>query len=181
MRRKLSTIAVLLLALFTAGAISACGGEEEEEHHAVEGEPLELGELRYNVQITRFLNPDQVEDADYLEGLPDPPLGEDYLAVFIRIQNEGEEAERIPFSFPIANNREETFQPIETDNPFALPLGAEIEGGDQLPEIDSAAASGPIKGSMLLYLIEEAATENRPLELEIPGADGETGHIELDL
>jgi hypothetical protein len=34
---------------------------------------------------------------------------------------------------------------------------------------------------MLLYLLDEAATENRPLELEISGPDGETAHVELDL
>jgi hypothetical protein len=50
-----------------------------------------------------------------------------------------------------------------------------------VPTIDSAAASGPIKGSMLLYLVDEQATENRPLELEIPGPDGETGTVALDL
>lgn len=180
MRRRISTIAVLLAAL-GAAALLGCGAEEEEGLHAVEGEPLEVGELRYNVQITRFLNPDQAEDAGYLGDLPAPPLGEDYLAVFIRIQNESEEAQQIPASFPIESNRGETFEPIETENPFALPLGAVIPPGDQLPRIDTAPASGPIKGSMLLYLIEESATENRPLELEISGGGGQVGTIELDL
>ena len=34
---------------------------------------------------------------------------------------------------------------------------------------------------MVLFLIDTAATENRPLELEIPGPDGETGTVELDI
>lgn len=180
MRRKLSTAAALLLALFAVGGLAACG-EEEEELHAVEGEPLEVGELLYNVQITRFLNPDQAEDREYLRDLPEPPVGSDYLAVFMRIQNESEEGQRIPASFPIESNRGETFEPVETDNPFALPLGAEIPPGGQLPTIDTAAASGPIKGSMVLYLIDEAATENRPLELHIDGAGEEQGTIQLDI
>ena len=46
---------------------------------------------------------------------------------------------------------------------------------------DTPAAGGPIKGSMILYLIDEEAAENRPLELEIPGPDGEAGRIELDI
>lgn len=185
MRRKLSIFAVLALGLLAAGAFTACGSEEEtkagEPQEAEEGEPIEVGELRYNVQITRFLNPDSTEDRAYLRGLPDPPQGEDYLAVFIRIENEGEESERIPSDFPIENNRGDTFTAIETDNPFALELGEEIPPGGQLPAIDTAAASGPIKGSMILYLIDEEATENRPLEMEITSSAGDRANVLLDL
>jgi hypothetical protein len=181
MRRRFPIAILLALALVGAGLLAGCG-EEEEELHAVEGEPLELGELLYNVQITRFLNPDATEDRDYLEGLPEPPLGKDYLAVFMRIQNEGEETERIPDSFTIRTSRDETFEPLEDiESPFALPLGSEIEPGGQVPALDTPAANGPIKGAMVLYLVEEAATENRPLELEIPGPDGEVGTVELDI
>ena len=48
--------------------VAACGAEEETElvdgeeiHSVVEGEPLELGDLGFNVALTRFLNP---EDTD---------------------------------------------------------------------------------------------------------------------
>jgi hypothetical protein len=180
MNRTATQLLLIALALISLGAVAGCGNEENELQ-TEEGEPLELGDLRYNVQITRFLNPDSVEDRAYLEGQPVPPLGEDYLAVFIRIQNEGEEAERIPSQFPIQNNREQEFEALEIENPFALELGAEIPAGGQLPTIDSPAASGNIKGSRLLYLVEEEATENRPLELEIEGPDGESGTIELDI
>jgi hypothetical protein len=167
MNRTATQLLLIALALISLGAVAGCGNEENELQ-TEEGEPLELGDLRYNVQITRFLNPDSVEDRAY-------------LAVFIRIQNEGEEAERIPSQFPIQNNREQEFEALEIENPFALELGAEIPAGGQLPTIDSPAASGNIKGSMLLYLVEEEATENRPLELEIEGPDGESGTIELDI
>jgi len=181
MRPRFPTLVLISLALLGSGLLAACGAEEEEGV-AVEGEPLEVGNLLYNVQITRFLNPAATDDADYLEGQPPPPLGEDYLAVFMRIQNEGDGTEQIPDSFTIRSSRDETFEPLDVnENPFALPLGAEIEPDGQLPRLDTAAASGPIKGAMVLYLIEEAATENRPLELEIPGPDGEMGIIELDI
>jgi hypothetical protein len=181
MRRRFPTLVLLSLALLGTGLLAGCGGEEEEGV-AVEGEPLELGNLLYNVQITRFLNPAATEDAGYLEGQPPPPVGKDYLAVFMRIQNEGDEPEPIPDSFTIRSSRDETFRPLDiNENPFALPLGSEIPPDGQLPAPDTAAASGPIKGALVLYLIDEAATENRPLELEIPGPDGETGRIELDI
>ncbi len=183
MPRKVPGLLFLLLALLAAPLLAACGAEDEEggAPEAVEGEALELGELHYNVQITRILNPAGIDDAEYLEGLPAPPSGQDYLAVFMRIQNEGEEALSIPLEMPITTSRDQVFEPIETDNPFALDLGSEIPAGGQAPAIGTAAANGPIKGSMLLFLVDDAATENRPLELEIPGPDGETGMIELDL
>jgi hypothetical protein len=180
MRRKL-TIALLLAALVAAlGSFAGCGGEDTGLE-AVEGEPLELGELLYNVQITRFLNPSNRDDAAYLEGLEEAPSGQEYLAVFMRIGNEGSEPEQVPDTFIVKDSRDAKFEPLELDNPFALQFGAVIEPGGRLPAPDTPAASGPIKGSMVLFLIDQAATENRPLELEIPGPDGETGRIELDI
>ena len=46
---------------------------------------------------------------------------------------------------------------------------------------NSIAADGPTQGSLILFLIEEASTENRPLELEIPLPSGEVGVVELDI
>ena len=66
-------------------------------------------------------------------------------------------------------------------NDFALKLPSQIEAGASLPLAESAAANGPIGGSMVLFLIDQTAAENRPLELEIPSSTGETGTIELDL
>lgn len=175
------TFSILLLGLLLgAGLLAGCGGEETE-NEAVEGEPLELGELLYNVQITRFLNPSNRDDATYLERLEEAPLGEEYLAVFMRINNESEEPQRIASEYTVRDSRENDFEPLELDNPFALEFGSVIEGDGVIPAPDTAAAAGAIKGSMILYLIDEGAAENRPLELEIPGPDGEAGRIELDI
>lgn len=181
MSRRLTSALLLCLALALGALLAGCG-HEEEELHAVEGEPLELGELSYNVQITRFLNPSNADDATYLRDLDEAPPGEEYLAVFMRINNNSEDhTERIPTSFTVETSRDEDFSPLDLDNPFALELGAEIEPGGSVPAPDTAARSGPIKGSMVLFLVEQEATENRPLELLIPGPDGETGTIELDI
>ena len=180
MRRLPIQALILALLVLCAGALSACGSEEEGP--AIEGEPLELGELIYNVQITRFLNADNLEDANYLEGQPPAPEGTEYLAVFLRVDNDGEETETLPDSFEIRDTRDETFEAEESDSPFALQFGAEIEPEGTYPPLDTPARSGPIKGSMLLFVLPDTATENRPLELEIPGPDGEEGGVvELDL
>lgn len=180
-RRPTLTLVVLALAAAAALALSACG--EEEGTEAVEGQPLELGELIYNVQITRFLNPDNAEDANYLEGQPPAPPGEEYLAVFIRIKNESdEEAHSIPDEFELVDTRGSTFEALETESPFALEPGVEVPPEGEIPPFDTPARSGPIKGAMLLFLVSDEAVENRPIALEIPAVDGaEAGSIDLDL
>ena len=149
----------------------------------MEGEPLDLGELVYNVEITRFLNPDNVEDANYLEGQPPAPPGSNYLGVFIRIKNDGSELATVPTEFTIRDTRGNTFDALETDSPFALVPGSVIPPDGEVPAFDTPARSGPIKGAMLLFLLTEEAAQNRPIQLEIPGpgADAETGTIDLDL
>jgi hypothetical protein len=180
MRRRLSTFALLAALVACLAAVAGCGAEEEEGH-AVEGEPLELGELLFNVQITRFLNESSIDDRAYLEGAEPLDEGEQYLGVFLRIINEGEGVERVPLTFEIESSSGEVFDLMPLENEFAMPLGAEIPGEGQIPEFDSPAASGPIKGSMLLFAIPEEATEDRPFELHFEGPDGEPGVIELDL
>ena len=73
MNRAFPLAILLVLALRRRRVAAGCG--EEEELHVIEGEPLELGELRYNVQITRFLNPDDPEDQGYLVGQEPPEPG----------------------------------------------------------------------------------------------------------
>ena len=148
----------------------------------VEGEPLELGELRFNVQLTRFLNPDDTEDAEYLRELPSPPAGQDYLAVFMDVENEGDSEQQLPAfdQVEVEDTTGATAEPVETESLFALQLGEPIPAGAEIPEADSAASSGPAQGAFLLFLVPEAVSENRPLELQITSGD-EEGTIELDL
>ena len=55
-------------------------------------------------------------------------------------------------------------------------------GPDQvLPTPDSAAASGPIQGSLILFRLTTDSLQNRPLKLEIEQAGSETAEIDLDL
>jgi hypothetical protein len=170
----------LSLAAILAG-VAGCGEEESKE--VVEGEPLELGELRFNVQLTRFLNPTDREDGDYLEGqqVP-PPEGQEYLGVFIEIENEGDAAERLPTAadLSVTDISGQAFEAVESDSPFALELGGNIDPNSEVPAPDTPAASGPTQGSIVLFLVPDGIGENRPLELEIVHR-GEDGTIELDI
>lgn len=172
-------ILVTLAALVALLAATGCG-EEEPETDVPEGEPLELGELAFDVQITRFLNPDSPDDSSYLVGAPPLGEGEQYLAVFMEIDNDGTEPNVVPYPFKIIDTRGTVYLQEEVDNPFALIAGTEIPPEDSVPGPETPAANGPIEGSMILFPILEEAIENRPLKLEVPGPTGQ-GEIELDL
>jgi hypothetical protein len=179
MRRRLLPIACLALALAATAALAACG--EEEELEVVEGEALELGDLSYIVQITRPLNHNDREDADYLQGEPVPEADQQYLGVFIRIENEGDSPATIPEDFHVRDTQDQTYEPLPSDSLYALDLGATIEPEAAVPVPDSTAAAGPIKGSMILFKIDRESADNLPIELEVPGESGETGSVELDI
>lgn len=179
MRSRILTFALLLLSLAALGAFAAgCGDEHETE--VKEGEPLELGDLHYNVQITRFLNPSSEEDAAYLEGAPELGPGEQYLGVFMQVDNEGDDPAVVPFPFKIIDTRGNVYVQAELDNDFALVPGTQIPAGGTAPGLETVARNGPIEGSLILFPIDEGATENRPLQLQVSSA-GETGEIELDI
>lgn len=169
-------LAISLLALLTLGGC----GESEPESEVNEGEPLELGELEFDVQITRFLNPNSTEDATYLEGAPPLDPGEQYLGVFMQVDNMGEEPNVVPYPFKIIDTRGTIYLQAEVDNTFALAPGTPVEPDESVPGPETVARNGPIEGSLILFTFPDAAAENRPLQLEVPGP-GEPGLIELDL
>jgi hypothetical protein len=178
-RSPLAAIALLAALSALALTLAACGSEEETV--VVEGQPAELGELAYNVQLTRFLNPDDVEDAEYVLGQPDPPPGQSYLGVFLTITNESkDEPHQSADGYTVVDTVGNEFEPADTDSPYALDVGAEVAGESQLPVPDSTAATGPNQAAMLLFLVDDTVAENRPLELEIDSPDG-SGVVELDI
>ena len=171
-----------LVALLAAMPLAGCGEEEGEEAlQAVEGEPLHLDELIYNVAITRFLNPNETSDAEYLEGQPAEPQGQSYLGVFLLIKNDNEdEAVASADDYIVSDAGDRHYELLESESPYALEVGATVEPDGTIPEADTTAAAGPIQGAMLLYLVDDDVSEERPLELEIESA-GATGVVELDI
>jgi hypothetical protein len=174
----LPLLAALLLAAL-ALAVSACGYSSDSKD-VVEGEPVKLGDLSYNVIFSRYLNPNDTEDSAYLTGQKPPPEGSTYFGVFFEVQNDSEEDQILPGSVTITDAEGDEYESLPSESLYAFPLGGEVEPEEQIPVLDSTAQQGPIEGSVVLFLLPASASENRPLTLAIGTPDG-TGEVKLDL
>jgi hypothetical protein len=176
-------LAPLLLAALAAlcGAVLVAGcGSSSDDRSVVEGQPVELGELKYNAVFSRFLNPSDNEDAGYLVGQKASVPGSAYFGVFFEVQNESDETQTLADSFTIVDSDGNTYDAVPSESLYALPFGGEVESEEQIPVLDSTPQQGPIEGSVVLFELPAAASEARPLTLEVPGPGG-TAEITLDL
>jgi hypothetical protein len=188
LRRTLAVLAVLL----AGGGLTACGNHHDEEAkiQRIEGEGfyLSLGELKYQVQGSRQLNPDDVQDRALLAGLPadDQKLGEDevWFGVFVQVENESDEPLRPASDIEIVDTQEDVFKPVELgqSNPFAYRPEDPIAGGEIAPIADTPAFNTANQGSLLLFKLTLDALDNRPLELVLESStNDQTGIIDLDV
>jgi hypothetical protein len=185
----MTRLATLTAALLAALVLAGCGnkvdtaivGETEGIYVGVDG-------LTYQVQISRILNPASVEDQAYLLGVPEteaePSAEEVWFAVFMRVENEGDEAREATEAFRIHDTQEEEYEPIELDpeaNVYAYEAGP-VEPGALIPEPNSPAFDNTIQGSLLLFKMSVESIGNRPLELEIESQQGgDNAIVDLDV
>jgi hypothetical protein len=178
----------LLLVAVASLALAACGNKEERTLHGdTEGTYIDVGPLKYQVQISRLLNPNDVEDKGYLTDLPaDQTLAPDeqWFAVFMRVENTSDKAAPAATDYSIRDTEGKVFRPVTMGpkNVFAY-RAATLQPKDILPLPGSPAGESTIQGAMLLFKIPVANFENRPLVLQIPSPSGgnETGTVDLDV
>lgn len=178
--RRASILALTIGLLATGLALASCGGEEPGGTEGSEGEPIVLDDVAYNVGITRFLNPDDAEDHEYLVGQPPARSGTYYLGVFLTIENESDETRSTASDYTVVDTLDNKYRPLASDSPFALRIGLPVEGDGQVPILDTTAQTGPNQGSLLIFQVNDDVSDNRPLILEV-GSAGETGEITLDI
>jgi hypothetical protein len=180
----------LIFSLFAAVvAISGCGDKMSVVKFAdTEGTSVDVGGLTYQVQVSRYLNPNDPEDKYYLRGMPqgtdlDPGRDAVWFAIFMRVKNASGETLTPTTQFTITDTENNKFQPLplnEQENPF-LYVPEPIPHAGVLPEPESPSACGPVQGSMLLFRIKTDSLQNRPLVLHIGGAGGDEATVDLDL
>jgi len=186
---------VALLCLTAVVGLSACGQEQQEagsfqsENAQVaetEGIYLTLDDMKYQVQMSRQLNPLIVDDRAYLQGVSasDRELGSDevWFAVWMRVENETEGRLELAEDFEIHDTQENVYRPVTIDdtNVFAYRPGP-IDGKELYPLPNSPAGERTPQGSMLLFKVRRFSLDNRPLELLITSAEGEEGFVNLDV
>jgi hypothetical protein len=181
-RRRWFLVAVALLSL----GVTACGRVSHPTNVDSEGVYVDAGPLTYQVQLSRELNPFNVEDKQYLAGVSAPPPRPDqmWFGVFMWAKNEQDSNHTTTDRFAIVDTQGNRYYPVAIDsqvNPFAWtsmtlrPLGTE-------PEPDSPAYFSATQGGLVLFKLDNTVYSNRPLTLEIyaPG-QAQPSTVSLDL
>jgi len=188
LRRPLAALAVLL----ASGGLAACGNHHDEEAkiQRIEGEGfyLSLGELKYQVQGSRQLNADDIQDKPFLVGVPEEQLklkpDEVWFGVFMQVENEDDVPLNPSGDIEIIDTQEDIFKPLglQETNGFAYRSTEPIPGGEIVPLPDTPAFGTANQGSLLLFKLTIDALDNRPLELKIESStNDQTGIIDLDV
>jgi hypothetical protein len=185
-------LCALLAALLASGALTACGKHESTgpiRTAETEGIYLDISDLKYQVQVSRQLNPRDVQDKAYLTGIPkaDQTLSPEqvWFGVFLRVQNETHEALAPSADIQIKDTQDEVFKPLQLQptNLYAYRSEDPIPAGTIMPLLDSPGYDTPSRGALVLFKLTLTALNNRPLEMRIEGrkVPQQTGIVDLDV
>ncbi len=192
LRKPTLSLAGVLLAAFV---LSSCGDSHTRvttgtyAGESGQNAPyLNVGPLVYEVQLSRELNPANVEDASYLQGLTPAQRalapGEEWFAVFIQVYNQTSTPHLGATNLTISDTQNNVYTPIipGPTNDFAY-RGGLVPAEGQIPVSGSIAANGGTQGALLLYKIQVVSLDNRPLEIHIvdPSNSAQTASAELDV
>lgn len=172
-----------LTAVLAGLALGACDKPEKTTEGETEGVYLDVGQMTYQVQMSRQLNPAAAEDRDYLRGVDaaeaDLAADQVWFGVFVRAQNEFDEPGQTASEFEISDTLENHYEPVPIANVYAYEPETLPEGA-LLPDPDSTAGNGPTQGALLLFKLPRTALSNRPLKFHISEL-GDEGEVDLDI
>jgi hypothetical protein len=182
--RRLIAPGLALVALLAAG----CGGHTGPVTTAeTEGLYLDVGEMTYQVQISRYMNPSDQEDRAYFAGLPEGatqlPGDEAWFGIFLRVQNETDEPHRAAGDIVIEDTQENKYRPLSLGDENLFAYRADVVPPDSVsPAADTIAAQGPVGyGRLLLFKLKIESLQNRPLRMTIRAGSGPPSEVTLDV
>lgn len=167
-----------------AFAVSGCNKEAHPLEAHDEGARVYVDGLYYQVQLSRPLNPKDVEDSTYLLDQKEPTKGNAYFGVFLRVDNETTDRRVLPSgtdAMKITTASGNVFKPIPVKAAGWGWEPAPIGKGAMLPIPNTPAYIGPVRGGLILFYIPQADLDDRPLVLSIKGSDGRVGKITVDV
>jgi hypothetical protein len=183
---QLRPLLVAVLALAAVTVLAACGEEKETTFGKTEGAYVTAGEIEYQVQISRQLNPALEEDAGYFGGVTESDKilepDTDFFGVFIKAWNKTDEPHPTATNFEVRDTAGNIYKPLSVgpDNALAYRPGV-LEGGGQLPSAEDLASFGPTQGAMLLFKVAIPSFDNRPLVLVIRNPENPEEFAQVDL
>jgi hypothetical protein len=188
MRRRRTSPLLALAAVGAALALGACGNKTVSIHGGeTEGIYLDVGSLKYQVEISRQLNPSIPEDRTFLSDVTggDGQLGNDevWFAIFVRIENESDQAQPPASGYTITDTQGNEYRPVSIGpgNPFRY-TSEPVPANGVAPDPDSVAGDDTsIAGRELLFRLKRETLDNRPLELTIESAGGDKATDVLDV
>jgi hypothetical protein len=163
---------MLPLALTASLALAACGQEAQDEGGfqteisivaETEAIYVNLDGLKYQVQVSRQLNPDAVDDRAYFAGLSeeDRQLADDeeWFGIWMRAENNTKEPQRLARDFEIRDTQENVFRPVFVgpDNVFAYRPEV-VRPNEDYPDPNSAAGERSPQGSLILFKVSASRT-----------------------
>ena len=175
----------------SALALGACTLNHKlaRPHYAdTEAQYVSAGNVTYQVQITRALNPFATEDSAYLHGVAPPLLtlrpDQLWFGVFLWAKNQTQHLVTTTDTFTIRDSAGIIYRPTPIDaysNPWGWTAQHLAPGGTE-PGADTMASYGPTGGGLILFKLNDSVYSNRPLTLNIyaPGQTVPT-RVSLDL
>ncbi len=188
----------VLLSLAFALTVAACGANDQPEQRnesfqsvnaqvaETEGIYLDIEGLKYQVQISRQLNPGLIDDRDFLQGLSadDARISKDEEWFGVWIMAENVEHEPLPnaIDFEIRDTQENVYRPLNLgpDNVFAY-RGQTVDAGERYPHPNSPAGERNPFGSLVLFKLRRFSLDTPPLELPITGRQGQQAIVNRDV
>jgi hypothetical protein len=176
-------LASLCIAALAALVVAGCGNKQDSTNLAdTEGIYVTVDDLKYQIQISRILNPADPEDQGYLRGLPageEPAADEIWFGIFMRVENDSDQEHMAADGFKIVDTQQNEFEPVEPD-PSINVFGYQprpIAPGHLLPQPNAPASDNTIGGALVLFKVKVDSLYNRPLELEISSATSDQNAV----
>jgi len=176
-----------LLAVAAVLVLTACGNKPKiSTVGETEGTYLNVGPLTYQVQISRQLNPYDIEDQTYLQGIrpfqAKLAKGQTWFGIFLRVANETKQTHPAANDFVITDTQDDTYFPVPQapQNHFSY-QGGLVPPNGLIPQVNSVASEGVIQGSLVLFKLPVSALDNRPLEFVVTDQLQNKGRVSLDV
>jgi hypothetical protein len=155
---------------------------------AAGGQPYFVaGDITYQVQISRQLNPYSTEDVQYLSGIryaQQLPAADFWFGVFLWAKNQSGHLATTSDTFTLHDSAGDVFYPVKLNpllNPFAWTQQTLLPN-DTEPAADTTAANGPTQAGLVLFELNQTVYANRPLTLYIyPPGGSKPSLASLDL